>query len=101
MLWEQLKDSKLGEFAVHQYRLLSFIVDFYFPRLMLVVEVDGRYHDFRRRQDNRRSAILRGEGIVVLRVRNESIDKDLDGVLERIRDAAKRRADAIAGSVLT
>jgi very-short-patch-repair endonuclease len=41
-----------------QHSFPPFVVDFYHPRLKLVVEVDGRFHAQQREQDEERNRIL-------------------------------------------
>lgn len=84
VLWERIQDRQLGFDFFHQYPLLSYVVDFYCPERMLIVEVDGKYHDFRRRRDNRRTAILHSYGTFTIRITNEMVHDDLEGVVRRI-----------------
>jgi very-short-patch-repair endonuclease len=52
---------------------------------MLVVEVDGPYHDFRKRKDHLRDAMMRSMGLKIIRVRNEEVGERMEHVLTRIR----------------
>lgn len=59
----------------------------------LVVEVDGPVHHLKYRRgvkDERRDAKLKEMGYTVLRFSNDSIKRDLDGVVKEILDAYDR-----------
>lgn len=45
LLWNELKDNKLGFDFDRQRCIDNYIVDFYCKDLMLAIEVDGRSHD--------------------------------------------------------
>lgn len=62
---------------IHQY-----IVDFYCPKLKLVIEVDGDSHFTLEAQeyDQKRTEILQGYGLKVVRFTNEEIMSNLAGV---------------------
>ncbi len=91
--WEELRDRRcLGLKFRRQQVIDGFIVDFYCAALRLVVEIDGSVHDDPdiRSSDERRTEILEGLGLRVLRVRTEEV---LEGLLtariaEISRDAA-------------
>lgn len=70
---------------IRQYRLVYFIVDFYLPEHNLVIEVDGEYHKFQYKKDNKRDAILRTYGIQTLHIKNTKIENNIEGELERIK----------------
>jgi ATP-dependent DNA helicase RecG len=66
-----------------QQVILGYIVDFYFPRSLVAIEVDGGYHETaeQRRKDQIKDKALRRQGIVVLRFSNEDIMERLEEVL--------------------
>jgi very-short-patch-repair endonuclease len=66
MMWEMLRRRRLGYRFHRQAVIRGFIADFWCPALRLVVEVDGKQHDFG--YDNRRDTIMRQLGIGVVRV---------------------------------
>jgi very-short-patch-repair endonuclease len=70
-----------------QVVLVGLIVDFFAPAVRLVVEVDGGYHVLRRGADARRDLRLRGAGFRVVRIEAELVHRDLDAVVQRIREA--------------
>jgi very-short-patch-repair endonuclease len=69
------------------------VVDFYCHEARLVVELDGSPHDEERQAeyDRVRDQELRHIGLQVLRFSNEELSADVEGVLQRIADAAGER----------
>ncbi len=60
-----------------------FIADFYCAELKLVIELDGKIHDFQKEYDYQRDFVLNKLGLQVLRIKNEELG-NIDNVLERI-----------------
>jgi very-short-patch-repair endonuclease len=55
--------NKLGVHFRRQQIIQGFIVDFYCPKVGLVVEVDGDIHDLQQEEDARREKVLREMGL--------------------------------------
>lgn len=62
----------------------DYLVDFYFPEIELIVEVDGESHLGREGHDRHRSAVLREKGFVVARVSAQHVMTAADDVAARI-----------------
>jgi very-short-patch-repair endonuclease len=60
-----------------------FIADFYCAEKNLIVEIDGRYHDFQKDYDANRDAILATMGLTTIRFTNDEL-KDMEAVKNRI-----------------
>jgi len=89
-LWNELRTNRLDGFHFRRQQVIDgFIVDFYCHAVGLVVEVDGPVHGERTEYDAERSRILAARGLRVLRVRNEEVVQDLEGVLARIWEACR------------
>ena len=88
-LWRELSGSKTGFAFRRQLVIGPFIADFACTKVRLVVEVDGPYHERRKHPDARRDAALSALRWRVLRVQEEEVFADLDGVLDRIVAAAR------------
>ena len=67
-----------------QHPIGRFVVDLYCPDFRLVVEVDGGVHDQRIEYDAIRTGALEAEGYRVMRITNEEVLRDVEGVLSRI-----------------
>ncbi len=89
-LWRRLSGSKTGFAFRRQLVIGPYIVDFACTKVRLVVEVDGEYHAERGRHDARRDRVLGELGWSVLRVAEQDVIQDLDAVVLRIVDAARR-----------
>jgi len=87
MLWQKLKGKQLeGVKFRSQYGVGQFVVDFYCTELKLAIEIDGDSHfqDGVQEYDQERQAFIESIGIRFLRVTNDNVYKNLEGVLERI-----------------
>ncbi len=89
LLWGRLRRDTLGVAFYRQRPVGPYVVDFLAPVAALAVEVDGRSHDGRGAADAAREAALRAAGLRVLRVTNDEVLADLDGVVARIAAALR------------
>jgi len=95
ILWEQLRNRKLDYKKYYrQYPIFYditgkesfFIADFFCFETKLVIELDGAIHNKRLKEDMQRTEILNLLGLSVIRFKNEEIEKELEKVLERIKN---------------
>lgn len=92
ILWRELRSRRLEGFKFRrQFWIGPFIADFACVEGKLVVEADGSQHGTRRDYDVGRDAYLCGEGFRVIRVWNNEVTENLDGVLTAIRAALLER----------
>lgn len=81
ILWYKvLKNKKTSFKFLRQKPLDKFILDFYCKELLLVIEVDGEYHDKRKNYDEERDKFLRNLNIETLRISTEEIMTNLNKV---------------------
>jgi very-short-patch-repair endonuclease len=66
-----------------------FVVDFYCHAAKLVVELDGKQHEWFADYDAERTTVLESRGVNVIRFTNAEVEGDLDSVLARIRSALR------------
>lgn len=94
LLWSRLRANQLGFKFRHQAIILGWIVDFWCPKLRLVVEVDGRGHAAaaQRERDIRRTNAMADRGILTIRFWNEEVTADLNAVCTRIFNVAVQRS---------
>ncbi len=64
-----------------------FVADFYCHEEKLIIELDGKYHKYRLKEDEKRTEILTYLGVRVIRFGNEDVKKDLNNVLRKIKDS--------------
>lgn len=81
ILWEIIRNKQLGGFKFRRQHIIGvFIVDFVCIRAKLVIEVDGRIHDFQKDYDEARTMYLNTEGFEVIRFWNEDVLYELEKV---------------------
>ena len=86
ILWQELRDKKLGVKFRRQHLIDQFIVDFYCVDLGLMVEVDGGIHAKQRSADQERERILRAYGCSLVRISNKAVEENLPKVIRKIKD---------------
>ena len=89
--WQIAKSSGLGEKCRRQYILGDYIVDFFFRKSMLIIEIDGGYHDTEEQQekDTIRQEWLEQNGYTVLRFTNDQILFDTENSVNIIKKHLK------------
>ncbi len=93
ILWERLRANRLEGFHFRRHQVIDgFIVDFYCHAAGLVIEVDGGVHHQQVKYDAERDGILASRGLKVIRIQNEDIRQNLEGVLSGIVTQLKRRS---------
>lgn len=61
-------------------------MDFFCPRLKLIIEIDGESHSERLEKDRTRKARLESLGFYFLRFWDSEVKQNLEGVLLTIKD---------------
>ncbi|MCP5395744.1 MAG: endonuclease domain-containing protein [Sphingomonadaceae bacterium] len=90
LLWRNLSNSQLEGLKFRRQEVIGpYIADFMCPARSLIVEVDGDTHD--EVKDRLRDGELADFGFHVLRVTNEEVMRNMDGVLQAIGLAAEGR----------
>jgi len=95
ILWTKLRNRQLiGRKFVRQTAFIYeknnkgdyffFVPDFYCREEKLVIELDGKIHDYHKERDYNRDEIIKQHGLKVLRFKNEEI-LQVDTILERIK----------------
>ena len=71
----------------------GYILDFFCPKVMLAVELDGSHHYEQRQMeyDNERTIFLNQFGIEVLRIPNADIDQNFGEVCNKIKEVVVSR----------
>ena len=82
LLWLELKGRKVRGFDFHRQKPIGhYIVDFYCPRLMLAIEIDGSSHNEKLRADEERQKNIESLGVRMLRFRDEDVRRNMNGVI--------------------
>ena len=92
-LWQLLRGRRLrGVKFFRQHPIIYseiennqkfFVPDFYSAEKKLVIELDGKIHEFQKEYDKNRESILESIGLRVIRFKNEEL-KDLNKVINEI-----------------
>ena len=92
LLWERLRGSRFhGAKFRRQVPFDRFVIDFYCHAAKLVVEIDGKQHEWFSDYDKGRSEVLERLGLRVIRFANAEVCDDID-----FRARADLRGDAFA-----
>jgi len=92
-LWEAVRAKKLGKKFYRQFPLFHditgretfFVADFYCYEEKLIIEFDGKYHQYRLKEDEKRTKILNYLGLRVVRFGNEEVMNDLTEVVMKMK----------------
>lgn len=84
ILWEELRNNKLGVKFRRQHAISEYVVDFYCPKYKLAIEIDGSIHKERKKYDALRKEYMELLGIKTIRFWGGQIRNDLNSVLEII-----------------
>jgi very-short-patch-repair endonuclease len=93
LLWKYLRNRNFkGLKFLRQHPLIYdeisyqpkyFIPDFYCAEKKLIIEIDGKIHDFQRDYDENRDEILTNMGMRILRIKNQEVG-NVSEVLKKI-----------------
>ena len=93
-VWYQILKDKTPKF--HRQRIIgNYIVDFYCPKLKLIIEIDGCQHFYEENSeyDFKRTAYFESLGYYVLRFENTEVNKDIEDVRCIIERVCRLRAE--------
>jgi len=92
--WDAVRNKKLnGKKFYRQYPFFHditgketfFIADFFCYEEKLIIELDGKYHKYRLKEDKERIKILNHLGLRLIRFSNDDIMNDLNGVIIKVK----------------
>jgi len=98
IFWEAVRNRKLlNRKFYRQYPIYYdikgketfYIADFFCFEEKLVIELDGKIHNYKMKEDKERTEILNSLGLRVLRFKNDEVEKDIEGVLSKLREVIK------------
>jgi leucyl-tRNA synthetase len=84
LLWQEIRNQKLGSKFRRQHYIGNFIVDFVCLENCLIVEVDGEIHETQKEYDEGRTYELEQLGFKVIRFTNDELKNNLNSVLQII-----------------
>ena len=82
---------------LRQYVVGNYIVDFYCPKLMLIIEIDGEQHYLpeNEKYEKNRTRFLESEGYKILRFYNSDINRKIKNVEYTVRGVCEERAQEL------
>ena len=96
LLWSKLRNANCcGLRFRRQQPVGPYVVDFLCTAARLVIELDGRSHDERAVQDVKGQEFLERQAWTVIRINNDRVLADLEGVAQAIAGECEKRLDAL------
>jgi very-short-patch-repair endonuclease len=87
LLWQQIKGKRVLGYDFHRQKPIDeYVIDFYCPRLKLVLEIDGDSHDGKEETDRIRQDKLESMGLAVLRFWDSDVKSNVDGIVEQLKE---------------
>ena len=85
LFWKQVRNKKLGYDFHRQKPIDYYIVDFYCPKLKLIIEIDGDSHNFNLEYHRTREKKLKSLGLHIIRFNDRDVKQYLEGCIERLK----------------
>lgn len=87
ILWEKLRNHRIGPRFKRQYSIGGYILDFYCAEKRLIIEIDGGIH---KREDSKEYDEVRDKyfselGYKTLRILNDEVNSGVNRVIEKIK----------------
>ena len=87
IIWDKiLSRDKTGYRFLRQKPIDRFIIDFYCPKLLLAIEIDGESHIHKKETDKMRDEFLKQIGVTTIRFTNEEVINNIEIVKKKIND---------------
>lgn len=91
IMWDKiLSRDKTGYRFLRQKPINRFIIDFYCPKLLLAIEIDGGSHIQKKGTDEMRDNFLKQVGITTIRFTNDEVVNDIENVKIKINEFIPR-----------
>ncbi len=85
VLWRHLREARLAGYVFRrQYPIGPYVLDFFCFKHALAIELDGGQHAEPVRRDAERTAWLESHGVRVIRVWDNEVLQNIEGVTEAI-----------------
>jgi len=95
LFWAEVRNNKFDNKKFYRqypfyYDIMGresfFVADFYCHKERLIIELDGKVHQYSLKDDNKRTEILNLLGLKVIRFNNDEIVNKLNEVLTKIKN---------------
>jgi very-short-patch-repair endonuclease len=88
LLWGRLRNGRCMNLQFRRQQAMGpYVADFYCSSAKIVIELDGRSHDYHEEKGRERQQYLEQHGVKVIRFTNDQVLQNLDGVVEAIAGA--------------
>ena len=87
LLWSKIRNRQLKGYRFYRQKIVgNYIVDFYCPKALLIIEVDGSQHYSSEgmRKDKIRDDYMNSLGLRVLRFSDRDVFTNIEGVMGEI-----------------
>ncbi len=86
ILWQLLRNNKIGVKFRRQYSVSGFVIDFYCPKLKIAIELLGSVHQTKSAKlyDEYRESYLSAGGIKIIKFWNSQITKNPNTIISLI-----------------
>jgi adenine-specific DNA-methyltransferase len=102
LFWEQIKNKKFNGLDFDRQKIIgNYIVDFYCTNFNVVIEIDGGSHDDKEEYDAARDEYLKRLGLKVIHIPDADVKKNLDGVIEMLKNDEAFRDNHPVGCAAT
>lgn len=87
IFWSKIKNRNFKSLKFRrQHQIGKYIVDFICLEKKLIIELDGWQHSEQENYDLERTKYLENQGFKVMRIWNEEINSNLDGVFLKLEE---------------
>ena len=99
LLWNLLKNKRANGLDFDRQRIIgNYIVDFYCPKLNLVIEIDGCSHDNKYTYDKKRDNYLKSLGLHVVHFDDYDVKFNINKVILTIEEIINNHYHALTGT---
>lgn len=85
IIWELVRNKRLNGYKFRRQHIIDvFIVDFVCLKKKLIIEIDGKIHDFQKEYDKERTLFLNEMDFQVIRFTNDQVLHNLEYVTQEI-----------------
>ncbi|MFQ6729669.1 MAG: endonuclease domain-containing protein, partial [Alphaproteobacteria bacterium] len=99
LLWNLLKNKRANGLDFDRQRIIgNYIVDFYCPKLNLVIEIDGCSHDNKYTYDKKRDNYLKSLGLHIVHFDDHDVKFNIDKVILTIEEIINNHYPALTGT---
>ena len=91
LFWNQIKRNQFLSLDFHRQKIIgNYIVDFYCPKLNLIIEIDGDSHNDKIEYDQERDNYLKSLDLIILHFTDIDIKSNLYGVMEYLKEYCEK-----------